>query len=78
MTLIEERLLAKLAQKFGTEPQLSDGLAYIGVDSVGLAELTAEIEQEYGIRITDDVVSLETVQELADYIQERCDSLPPR
>jgi acyl carrier protein len=74
VTAIEENLLAKLAKKFGTEPELSDGLAYVGVDSIGLAELTAELEVEYGIRVSDDVVALETVQELADYIQQRCDA----
>ena len=74
MKSIEEKLLAQLAKKFGTEPVLSDGLAYIGVDSVGMAELTVDIEQEFGIRVEDDIVAVETVQELADYIRERCDA----
>ncbi len=74
MESIEEKLLAQLAKKFGTEPVLSDGLAYIGVDSVGMAELTVDIERDFGIRVEDDIVAVETVQELADYIRERCDA----
>lgn len=68
---IEEFLIAQLFEKFGTEPELSDGLAFIGVDSVGMAELTVDIESRFGIRVDDDIVNVETVQELVDYIRER-------
>jgi len=68
---IEDKLLASLAEKFGGNPELSDGLAFIGVDSVGMAELTVDIEKDFGIRVNDDIVSVDTVQELADYIRER-------
>ena len=71
MESIEDRLLASLTEKFGGHPELSDGLAYIGVDSVGMAELTVDIEKDFGIRVQDDIVSVDTVQELADYIRER-------
>ena len=71
MKSIEDSLLAKLTEKFGTDPQLEDGLAYAGVNSVGMAELTVDIEQTYGITVNDDIFHVETVQELADYIRER-------
>lgn len=68
---IEEKLIASLAAKFGTNPELEDGLAYAGVDSVGMAELTVEIEQAFGITVNDDIFQVDTVQELADFIRER-------
>ena len=68
---IEEKLISQLANKFGTQPELSDGLAFIGADSVGMAELTVEIEKEYGIVVSDDIFLVETVQELADYIRRQ-------
>ena len=68
---IEDRLLEELRSKFGGQPELSDSLALVGVDSVGMAELTVEIEKIYGIRVGDDVVEVESVQELADYIRQR-------
>jgi acyl carrier protein len=71
---IEEKLLASLTEKFGGNPELSDGLAFIGVDSVGMAELTVEIEKDFGIRVKDDIVGVDTVQELADYIREQLDA----
>lgn len=74
MESIEDKLLSQLTEKFGTRPDLSDGLAYIGVDSVGMAELTVELEKEYGIVVNDDIVGVDTVQELADYIRSRQNS----
>ncbi len=71
MNAIEEKLLRQLKEKFGTEPELQDGLALIGADSVGMAELTVEIEKEYNITVSEEIFTLETVQELADYIVER-------
>lgn len=71
MESIEERLLQNFTEKFGSRPELSDGLAYIGVDSVGMAELTFDLESQFGIRVDDNIVHTETVQDLADYIRER-------
>lgn len=76
MEPIEQKLISKLAEKFGSQPELTDALAYIGVDSVGMAELTVEIEKEFGIRLTDEVFAVETVQELADYIRQRQSASP--
>ena len=71
MESIEEKLLAQLAEKFGSQPELQDSLAYIGADSVGMAELTTEIEKQYGISVSDDIFNVETVQEMVDYIRDR-------
>ena len=77
MQSIEEKLLHSLAEKFGGSPQLSDELVLIGVDSVGMAELTVEIEKEYGIRVNDDILGVETVQQLADYVREQISQSSP-
>lgn len=71
MESIEEKLIAQLGEKFDCSPELSDGLAYIGVDSVGMAELSVDIERDFGIVVEDDIVSVDTVQELVEYIRER-------
>ncbi|GAB5405513.1 MAG: hypothetical protein Aurels2KO_37440 [Aureliella sp.] len=68
---IEEKLKAKLAEKFGGDPQLGDSLVLIGVDSIGMAELTLELEADFGISVDEDVVDVETVSELAEYIRVR-------
>lgn len=71
MNTIEDSLLEQLAQKFGGRPKLNDSLALIGVDSVGMAELTFEIEKSYGFRVDDEILDVDTVQELANYIRRR-------
>ena len=71
MESIEEKLRDMLAAKLGVRPELTDGLAYIGVDSVGMAELTVDIEKEFGILVGEDIVHTETVQELVDYVRAR-------
>lgn len=71
MDSIEEQLLRNFTEKFGSRPELSDGLAYIGVDSVGMAELTLELEKQFNIQVDDDILHSETIQDLANYIRER-------
>ncbi len=74
MDSIEDKLLRSLAEKFGGQPELSDELGLLGVDSVGMAELTVEIEKDFGIPVHDDILAVETVQQLVDYIRERVNS----
>ncbi len=71
METIESVLLAQLAEKFGGQPQLSDSLVLLGVDSVGMAELTFDIEKSFAIRVDDGILEVDTVQDLANYIRER-------
>jgi acyl carrier protein len=67
---LEDSLLNYLQNKFGMRPNLDDSLAMLGVDSVSMAELTFEIEKMYGITV-DEMMSVETVENLLDYIRER-------
>lgn len=71
MSTIEDVLLEKLSNKFGGSPNLDDSLLMVGVDSVGMAELTFEIEKEFAIQVDDAVLDVDTVQDLADYIRNR-------
>lgn len=74
MDTIEAQLQSLLREKFGGDPQMSDGLAFIGVDSIGMAELTLELENRFGIRVGEDIVSVDTVQDLANYVRQRRDA----
>lgn len=71
MDTIESVLLGQLAEKFGGQPQLSDSLILVGVDSVGMAELTFDIEKRFNILVDDGVLDVDTVQDLANYIREK-------
>lgn len=71
MHSIEENLVHRLGEKFGERPELTDSLVMLGVDSVGMAELTVEIEQAYQIKADEALLEVQTVQDLADYIRRR-------
>ncbi len=77
MDVLTDKVLGLLESKFGQRPSLDDPLAFIGVDSISMAELTVEIEKIFGIRVEDDVVQIETVGELVAYIQQRVDGGAP-
>lgn len=70
MATIESKLLGILKNKFGGDPQLSDGLVFIGVDSIGMAELTLDLESEFAVTVNEALADVETVQELANYIRD--------
>ena len=71
MESIEEILVNSLGEKFGTRPELNDSLLLLGIDSVGMAELTYDIEQRFHISIDDSLLDVDTVQDLANYIRQK-------
>ncbi|RMF41519.1 MAG: acyl carrier protein [Planctomycetota bacterium] len=74
MDVLADRILGMLEAKFGQRPTLEDPLAFIGVDSITMAELTVELEKAFDIKVDDDVVQLETVGELVAYVRDRTDN----
>jgi acyl carrier protein len=68
---IEEVLLDQFEAKFGSRPSLDDDLVLLGVDSVGMAELTFELEKTFKIRVDDSLLEAATVDDLVKYIKSR-------
>ena len=52
------------------EKRLSS-LAMIGIDSVAMAELTFELEKRFSIKIDDDILDVDTVDDLIQYVTNR-------
>lgn len=71
MNSIEADVLQALQRKFGGSPKPNDELSGLGVDSLGMAELSSELEAHFGVRVEEDVLNVETVGELADYIRAK-------
>jgi acyl carrier protein len=69
MDVVEQTIIDFVRKTVGGNPRLSDNLAMVGVDSVGMAELTFELEKRFSIRVDDDVLDLQTIDELAEYIR---------
>jgi acyl carrier protein len=67
----QAQVLSYLEKVCGTMPQLTDSLALIGIDSVAMAEMTFDFEKQFSFKITDDILDVETVEELVRYVFDR-------
>jgi acyl carrier protein len=67
---IEVKLINLLGEKYGTRPTLDDSLALLCLDSVGMAELSFDIEQQFHVKVDHHFQDQETVQDLANYIRK--------
>ncbi|MFO0014771.1 MAG: phosphopantetheine-binding protein [Planctomycetota bacterium] len=66
----QDQVLSYLEKICGTMPKMSDSLALIGIDSVAMAEMTFDFEKQFSFKVTDDILEIETVEELVMYIFE--------
>ena len=74
MENIEEtqvQVIDYLAKIVGSKPHLDDSLAMIGIDSVAMAELTFDLEKRFSIKIDDEILDVQTVGQLVQYLHER-------
>lgn len=71
MKTMPSELLALLSTHFDVHPEPDAPLAQTGLTSLDMIELAVRIENEFGVRITEDVyTACGTVGELAAYIEE--------
>jgi acyl carrier protein len=68
---IEQELLAFIKQTFNVQPEMDEPLALVGIDSVGMAEMTLELEKRYNIRVDETIFDVDTVADLVSYVRER-------
>lgn len=71
MDAVDEGILQILRDKFSLEPRLDMSLAALGVDSLGMAELTVDLEKQFGIKVDEDILGVETVGELVQYVHSK-------
>lgn len=71
MDAIEEEILGALRSELGRDATLTDSLDRLGVDSLRMAELASELENRFRFKVDEEVLELETVQELVDYVRTR-------
>jgi acyl carrier protein len=64
----EQAVIDLLREKFGGEPSRDDSLALLELDSLGMAELSVELEKCFAIRVSEGIMDATTVGELIDYI----------
>ena len=63
-------VLDLVRKKSGMEPQPNQPLGFSGIDSVTLAEISYEIEQQFKVSIGDEAFDVGTLNELIEYVDE--------
>lgn len=71
MSQVHDYLVQLIHAKTGVRPRMSDTLDVMKIDSLAMAELTAEIENSLNIRIGEDVLEVENFQELVEYVERK-------
>jgi acyl carrier protein len=71
MDAVDELIFKILREKFSMEPKPDMSLAALGVDSLGMAELTVDLEKQFGIKVDEDILGTETVGELIAYVRSK-------
>ena len=71
MDSVEMEIIAALRAKFGGNPQPLDSLLGLGIDSLGMAEFSAEMEHRFAVRADEEILFVETVRDLAEYIRRK-------
>lgn len=69
----ENRIRALLVKDFKLDPgklTLDARLEEVGVDSIGMAELIFNVEDEFGLKLPDVAVQLSTFGEVVQFIDE--------
>ena len=75
MTTTYEQLCAILVRDYQLQPEalaLTAPLEDLGIDSLGLAELLFNVEDELRITLPPEAVDLETVGDVVRYLDELC------
>ncbi len=73
---MKEKLTEILAKRLGVDPssidQDADVMTDLGFDSLECAEILCEIEDDFGVEISDEYApELRNVRAMADYIDEK-------
>ncbi|MDX1514277.1 MAG: acyl carrier protein [Gammaproteobacteria bacterium] len=66
---IQTHLLELVRARVGVALTAQDDLARIGLDSLAMADLVRELEDEFGVRFDQDVFEVTTISDLAVYIE---------
>jgi acyl carrier protein len=71
MKPLETEMVQVLREELGRDVRATDSLDSLGMDSLRMAQLAGELERRFGFRVDEELLDVETVEELADYVRAR-------
>jgi len=71
MNPVETEIIKALRQELGRDVGATDSLGSLGVDSLRMAQLATELERRFAFRVDEELLDVETVEELTEYVCSR-------
>ena len=71
MNAIETEIVQALRKELGRDVRMTDSLGSLGLDSLRMAQLATELEKRFGFRVDEELLDVETVEELTEYVRSR-------
>lgn len=71
MDAVEQQIVQALQDELGSRVTTADSFGRLGVDSLRMAELASDLEHRFGIRVDEELLDVDTVGELVDYVRRR-------
>ena len=71
MDAIEQQIVQALQDELGRSVTPADSLGRLGIDSLRMAELASGLEHRFGFRADEELLDVNTVAQLADYVRRR-------
>ena len=68
---LQQEVVDMVARRLAGPVAPDDSFALLGIDSVGMAEISFDLERQHEIRIGEDIVCCQTVGDLIEYVRER-------
>ena len=68
---IETALVEALRRELGRDVCIADSLGSLGLDSLRMAQLATELETRFRFSVDEELLDVETVEELAEYVRSR-------
>jgi acyl carrier protein len=76
MDEIQRFIINHLNEEHQVHVDPHDSLTLGGLDSVAMAELTFELEKRFSIKIDEEILDIDTIEELAAYVGEKQSNFP--
>lgn len=71
MNTIETEIVQTLRRELGRDVNSTDSLGSLGIDSLRMAQLATELERRFEFRVDEELLDIDTVEELAEYVRSR-------
>ena len=71
MDPIESEIIRVLKEEIGGDPQPTDALMDLGIDSLRMVDLASDLAARFGIEIDQDMFEVETIHDLAHYVRKK-------